>query len=87
MASSNTTIQSSVNPSVQGQPVTFTATVTSPTAKITGTVTFTAGATTLGTVTLSRGKANITTSALPLGSNSIAATYGGTAKSSEARPR
>jgi hypothetical protein len=78
-ASSTTTIKSSVNPSAQGQPVKFTATVTSPTAKITGTVTFTAGTTTLGTVTLSGGKANITTSALPQGSNSITATYGGTA--------
>jgi len=78
MASSNTTIQSSVNPSVQGQPVKFTATVTSPTAKITGTVTFTAGTTTLGTVTLSRGKANIATSALPQGSNTATATYDGT---------
>ncbi|MGB9072663.1 MAG: FG-GAP-like repeat-containing protein [Terriglobales bacterium] len=78
MASSNTTIQSSVNPSVQGQPVKFTARVTSPTAKITGTVTFTAGTTTLGTVTLSGGKANITTSALPPGNNTITATYEGT---------
>ena len=70
-----TTIQSSLNPSAQGQPVKFSATVTSPTAKITGTVTFTAGTTTLGTVIVNRGTARLTTSALPLGSNTITATY------------
>jgi hypothetical protein len=77
-ASSTTTIASSANPSMQGQPVTFTAKVTSPTARVTGTVTFTAGTTTLGTVTLSGGKAILTTSALAQGSNSITATYDGT---------
>ena len=79
IASSNTTIQSSVNPSAQGQPVTFTARVTSPTARVTGTVTFTAGTTTLGTVSLSGGKAILTTSALPQGNNTITANFDGTA--------
>ena len=79
MASSNTTIQSSANPSVQGQPVKFTATMTSPTAKITGTVTFTAGTTTLGTVTVNwGGQASFSTSALPPGTSTITATYEGT---------
>ena len=77
-ASSTTTIKSSLNPSAQSQPVTFTANVTSPTAKFTGTVTFTAGAMALGSVTLKGGKASITTSALPQGSNTITATYDGT---------
>jgi hypothetical protein len=78
-ASTTTTITSSVNPSVEGQPVTFTAKVISPTAKpVTGAVTFTAGTTTLGTVLLSGGKAGITTSALPPGNNTITATYEGT---------
>ncbi|MGH9642962.1 MAG: FG-GAP-like repeat-containing protein, partial [Terriglobales bacterium] len=74
-ATSVTTIASSRNPSRQGQPVRFTATVTSPTAKITGTVTFTAGTTTLGTVIVSGGIARLTTSALSPGSNTITATY------------
>jgi hypothetical protein len=77
-ASSATSITSSANPSVQGQPVTFTAKVTSPTAKITGTVTFTAGANTLGTVQLSAGHASVTTSALPKGTTSVSAVYNGT---------
>ncbi len=77
-ASTNTTIKSSMNPTSQGQAVTFTAKVTSPTTKVAGTVTFTAGNTTLGTVTLSGGKATITTSALPVGTNTITAGYGGT---------
>jgi hypothetical protein len=78
-ATSLTTIQSSLNPSRLGQPVRFSATVTSPTAKITGTVTFTAGTTTLGTVMLSGGTARITTSALPKGKTTVTATYDGTA--------
>ena len=78
-ASTTTRITSSLNPSAQGQPVTFTAKVTSPTAHVTGTVTFTAGAATLGTVTLSGGKASITTSTLPKGTTKITATYNGTA--------
>jgi hypothetical protein len=78
-ASTTTTIASSLNPSAQGQPVTYTAKVTSPTARVTGTVTFTAGSATLGTVTLSGGKASITTSTLPKGTTKITATYNGTA--------
>jgi uncharacterized protein (DUF2141 family) len=78
-ASTVTTIQSSLNPSAQGQAVTFTANVTSPTTKVTGTVTFTAGGTTLGTDTVNwGGKASITTSALPQGKNTVTATFGGT---------
>jgi hypothetical protein len=77
-ASSTTTIKSSVNPSAQGQPVTFTAKVTSPTAKVTGTVTFMAGNAILGAVMLEGQKASITTSALPQGDNTITATYEGT---------
>ncbi len=68
-------LMSSPNPSVYGSPVTFTATVTPPTA--TGTVTFTDGSTTLGTGTLAGGIATYSTSALAVGSQSIAASYGG----------
>jgi len=77
-ATSTTTIQSSLNPSFQGQPVKFTATVSSPTAKVSGIVTFSAGSTVLGTATLDSGKASITTSILPQGDVPITATYEGT---------
>src|SRR5206468_4179625 len=51
-ASTTTTLSSDFNPSVFGQPVTFTAAVTSSAGTATGTVTFKEGATTLGTGTL-----------------------------------
>ena len=73
-----TTIKSSLNPSTQGQAVTFTAKVTSPTATATGSVTFTAGTTNLGTITLIGSKASVTTNALPAGSTKITAAYNGT---------
>ncbi len=77
-ASTTTALTSSSNPSTQGQPVTFTATVTSSTgANATGTVTFTAGTTTLGTVSLTGVVASISTSTLPAGSSSVTATYNG----------
>jgi hypothetical protein len=72
-------IKSSANPSTLGQAVTFTATLTSPTAKAAGTVTFMAGTTPLGTVAISSGKAKLTTSTLPKGSAVITAIYAGTA--------
>src|SRR5439155_1053879 len=76
-----TGVDSSINPSVSGQPVTFTATVTakSPAAGTpTGTVTFKDGSRTLGTGTLDgSGQATFVTSTLALGSHSITATYGG----------
>jgi len=77
-ATSTTGIKSSLNPSVLGGSVTFTATVSSATASaVPGTVTFRKGSTILGTVTLSSRKANFTTSALPRGSFTIKATYNG----------
>lgn len=77
-ASTTTTLTSSRNPSAQGQAVTFTAKVTSPTVKVTGSVTFTAGNVPLGTATLKSGKASVTTSALPKGNTEIVVTYEGT---------
>jgi hypothetical protein len=74
---SSATIVSSLNPSKQGQAVTFTATITSPTVTPTGPVTFTAGKTVLGTGQLSGGKAKFTTSTLAVGSTVITATYYG----------
>jgi hypothetical protein len=71
---------SSLNPSVVGQSVTFSATVTAVapgSGTPTGMVTFKNGATALGTDTLSGGKATLSTSALAVGPHSITATYGG----------
>ena len=69
------TITSSLNPSIVGQAVTFTAKITSPTVMPTGPVTFTLGQTTLGTAQLGGGKATFTTSSLPAGSNVVKVTY------------
>jgi len=74
-AASTTSVASSVNPSVVGQPVTFTATI-APSAA-TGTVTFRDGGATIGTGTVSGGIATFTTSALTAGAHSITAVYGG----------
>ena len=74
-----TTLTSSVNPSISGQSVRFTATVTAAAGTPTGTVTFNDGFTVLGTGTLSGGKATYTTSALSVGSHPITASYGGDA--------
>lgn len=74
-----TTLASSANPSVYGQPVTFTAQVTSGdvTPPNGETVSFMQGTTLLGTGTLSGGTASLMTSALPLGTSSITAVYAG----------
>jgi autotransporter-associated beta strand protein len=77
----NTALVSSTgpNPSVFGQQVTFTATVTASSGVPAGSVTFTADTTTnLGTVNLdSNGQAKVSTSSLSAGSHTILATYGG----------
>jgi hypothetical protein len=74
------TLNSSVNPSVFGQPVTFTAFVSGATTTPTGTVTFLDGSTSLGTGTLNtNGVATLTTSGLSAGSHTITARYGGDA--------
>jgi probable HAF family extracellular repeat protein len=75
-----TALSSSVNPSVFGQQVSFSATVTptqSSSLTLTGSVTFNDGSTVLGTVALSSGTAVFNTSALAVGSHSITASYGG----------
>jgi hypothetical protein len=74
---SSATLISSPNPSTQGQAVTFTATISSPTVVPTGPVTFTAGKTVLGTAQLSGGKAKFTISTLAVGSTKVTATYYG----------
>ena len=77
-----TTLISSINPAVGGEPVTFIATVSpdSPTAGTpTGTVTFFANgvAIDVATVNPATGTASFTTSALPFGASTIIADYSG----------
>jgi len=74
-AAASAAVASSLNPSVAGQAVTFTATVAPATA--TGTVQFLDGATAIGTAALSGGTAALSTSALASGSHSITAVYSG----------
>ncbi|MGA7496851.1 MAG: Ig-like domain-containing protein, partial [Isosphaeraceae bacterium] len=75
------TVTSSLNPSVHGQSVTFTAIVSAAapgSGTPTGTVTFKDGSTTLNTATLNAsGKAMFKTSALLAGSHSITVVYRG----------
>jgi len=78
-AGTASTLSSSLNPSTYGQAVTFTAVVTSslgapPDGE---TVTFKEGTTVLGTGAVSGGSASFTTSALPAGTDTITAVYGG----------
>jgi hypothetical protein len=74
-ANSNATVISTLNPSVAGQAVTFTATI-SP-AAVTGSVQFLDGSSVLGTVTVAGGSAALTTSTLSAGSHAITAAYSG----------
>jgi hypothetical protein len=78
-ATTTTFLTSSQNPSVSGQPVTLTATVTPQSGdKVTGKVTFYDGPTVLKTVWLNASTmASFTTSSLTLGTHSITATYSG----------
>ena len=75
---STTNVTSSLNPSVFGQAVTFTATISAVAPGIgtpTGTVTFNDGGSAIGSGTLSGGVATFTTSALNAGSHTITTTY------------
>jgi hypothetical protein len=75
---STTTLSSSLNPSVFGQAVTFTATVsTTGPGTPTGTVTFTIDGTAQTPVPLSGGQATFATSTLAVGTHSVAAAYSG----------
>ncbi len=74
-AGTATALVSDINPSVFGQSVTFTATVSPGTA--TGTVEFFDNATSLGTSSLGGGVASLSTAILGAGSHAITAVYGG----------
>lgn len=73
------TLNSSANPSVFGQNVTFTITVTpaSGAGTPTGAVALQDGGTTMSTLTLVNGQASFTTASLGIGSHSITANYAG----------
>jgi hypothetical protein len=71
------TVVSSLNPSVYGQAVTFTATVSSSWGTPTGTVIFFDGSTALGSANLLNGHASISVSPLAAGTHSITAAYQG----------
>jgi len=73
-----TTLVSSVNPSISGAPVTFTATIT-PTVPNGEIVTFYDGAFSIGAPTTSAGVATLTTSTLAAGPHNITAKYAGDA--------
>jgi hypothetical protein len=77
------TLTGTPNPSPQGQPVTFTATVTGNAAAPTGPVVFTYGTMVLGSAQLVAGSgfsstATLTTTVLPQGTDVITATYAAT---------
>ena len=75
-----TVVTASANPSVYGQPVTFTATVRAAapgSGTPTGTVTFYDGTTALDTANLGGGRATFRASALDVGAQSITAEYSG----------
>jgi CSLREA domain-containing protein len=80
LVATTTAVVSNNNPSILGQAVMFTATITpseDPLPLPSGTVTFKDGTITLGSGTLSSGAATLTTSLLAAGSHSITAVYGG----------
>lgn len=81
-AATATLLSSSLNPSLPGQSVTFTATVVASganAAPLTGTITFTIDGATQSAVSLTpQSTASFSISALAIGSHSIVATYSGT---------
>ncbi|HET6929294.1 MAG TPA: Ig-like domain repeat protein [Candidatus Acidoferrum sp.] len=79
LTATTTVLSASPNPATSGQQVTLTATVSpTPTGSPTGTVSFYNGSTLLGTATVNAsGVATMTTSSLPVGTNSLSATYSG----------
>ncbi len=70
-----TSITSSINPSVEGRSIAFTANVMPKT--VTGTITFKDGGRTLGTAALSGGSASFSINSLTVGLHSITAVYSG----------
>ncbi|KUN75600.1 hypothetical protein AQJ66_35610 [Streptomyces bungoensis] len=73
-----TTLTSTPDPTVFGEPKLLVATVTSSTGVPSGTVTFLDGATPIGSVPLVGGIATLTTSSLAVGSHNLTAVYAAT---------
>jgi len=82
-----TTVTSNLNPSDNGQAVTFTATVSSTGATPTGSVRFMDGTTRLGTVLLSGGVATLTKSTMAVGTHPVTAQYLGDTSSGKSTSR
>jgi len=77
-APTTTSLSSSINPQIVGQSVTLTATVTSVSANLGGSVNFLDGTTPLGAATLgANGTASFSTSQLSFGTHSLTAVYSG----------
>src|SRR5208282_2656678 len=76
-ATTTTALASSLNPSIFGQPLTFTAVVSSTWTTPTGTVIFYDSSTAIGSATLVGGSASISVSSLTAGSQPITAAYQG----------
>jgi hypothetical protein len=76
-ATTTTTLASSMNPSVQGKPVTFAASVSSLAGTPTGKIEYLNGTTVLATLRLTSGSAKYTTSKLQPGANIITVVYEG----------
>ena len=79
IATSSTTLGTTVNPSSFGASVTFTATIATNGGTATGMVTFLDGAVALGTAPVNAGAAVLSTATLAIGAHSITASYGGDA--------
>ena len=76
-SATTTMLTSSLNPSVVGQIVTFTATVTGTRGTPTGAVTFAVDGAAQATVSLSGGTTSYATSSLTAGTHTVVASYGG----------
>jgi sugar lactone lactonase YvrE len=76
-ATSSTGLTSSTNPSPLGGPVVLTATITSASPAISGSVSFYDGTTLLSTVPVANGTASFTTTSLAFGANNLTAVYSG----------
>ena len=80
-------ITSSLYPSLAGQAVTFTATVTGTGAVPTGIVQFADGLQSLGSANLAGGRASVTTALTTVGVHNIFATYGGDGSNTDTTAR
>lgn len=78
-AASTLVVNSSANPAVTGQPISFTATASSSVGTPTGSVIFTVDGVDRAPITLSSGSATLNLPSLPVGSHTVSAAYSGNA--------